>query len=46
MLVYLDGIDNRAGNPNENYARELLERFTMGPEGPDGSENYTETDRP
>lgn len=44
MLVYLDGRDNRAGNPNENYARELLERFTMGVTGPDGEPNYTETD--
>jgi hypothetical protein len=30
MLIYLDGVQNRAGNPNENYARELLELFTMG----------------
>ena len=38
MLVYLDGIKNRATSPNENYARELLELFTMG------IGNYTETD--
>lgn len=30
MLVYLDGIFNIAGAPNENYARELLELHTMG----------------
>ncbi len=30
MLIYLNGTQNRAGNPNENYARELLELFTMG----------------
>ncbi len=30
MLFYLDGVENRVGNPNENYARELLELFTMG----------------
>ncbi len=38
MLHYLDGRLNRRGNPNENYARELLELFTMGPG------NYTEND--
>ncbi|MFN8281349.1 MAG: DUF1800 domain-containing protein [Saprospiraceae bacterium] len=38
MLHYLDGRLNRKGNPNENYARELLELFTMGPG------NYTEKD--
>ena len=30
MLVYLDNHSNRAGNPNENFARELLELFTLG----------------
>ena len=30
MLVYLDNHTNRAGNPNENFARELLELFTLG----------------
>jgi uncharacterized protein (DUF1800 family) len=30
MLVYLNGDVNEAGEPNENYARELLELFTMG----------------
>lgn len=41
MLRYLDGTSNTAGSPNENYARELLELFTIG-KGPLISEgNYT-----
>jgi len=44
MLIYLDGRNNRSTAPNENYARELMELFTMGPIGPDGSANYTEND--
>ncbi|MDF0717643.1 DUF1800 domain-containing protein [Muricauda sp. 334s03] len=39
MLYYLDGVRNRGDNPNENYARELYELFTLG-EG----NNYTEED--
>ncbi|MDQ6767612.1 MAG: DUF1800 domain-containing protein [Candidatus Eremiobacteraeota bacterium] len=38
MLRYLDGIVNRAQHPNENYARELMELFTMG------VGNYSEED--
>lgn len=38
MLLWLDGQVNRSGNINENFARELLELFTMG-EG-----NYTQED--
>lgn len=30
MLVSLDNQQNRAGKPNENYARELLELHTLG----------------
>jgi uncharacterized protein (DUF1800 family) len=30
MLVWLDNATNRAGRPNENYARELMELFTLG----------------
>ncbi len=30
MLVYLDGSLNKKGKPNENFARELLELFTLG----------------
>ncbi len=39
MLYYLDGVYNNGNNPNENYARELYELFTLG-EG----NNYTEED--
>ena len=44
MLKYLNGDQNRVGRPNENYARELLELFTMGVEGPDGAATYTQRD--
>jgi uncharacterized protein (DUF1800 family) len=47
MLVLLDGRLNEAQNPNENFAREFLELFTIGkgPElGPGDYTNYTETD--
>ncbi len=30
MLVYLDGMLNEKRHPNENFARELLELFTLG----------------
>jgi uncharacterized protein (DUF1800 family) len=30
MLRFLDNTQNRVGNPNENYSRELLELFTLG----------------
>jgi hypothetical protein len=32
MLVWLNGVQNRKGAPNENYARELMELFTLGPD--------------
>ena len=38
MLVWLDADSNRAGHPNENLARELLELFTLG------IGNYAEAD--
>ncbi|HPF41414.1 MAG TPA: DUF1800 domain-containing protein [Phycisphaerae bacterium] len=38
MIIYLNTQQNRKGKPNENYARELMELFTMG-EG-----EYTERD--
>ena len=38
MLIWLDNWQNRKGAPNENYAREQMELFSMGP-GP-----YTEKD--
>lgn len=39
MLLYLNGFENTNTEPNENYARELFELFTLG-EG----NGYTETD--
>ena len=30
MLIYLDNNRNRREHPNENYARELMELFTLG----------------
>ena len=44
MLLYLNGAQNRVQAPNENYARELLELFTMGPFDRQGNENYTQQD--
>lgn len=41
MLEYLNGNVNSAKAPNENYARELQELFTVG-KGPDS--HYTESD--
>jgi uncharacterized protein (DUF1800 family) len=30
MLLYLNGLNSVKGSPNENYARELMELFTLG----------------
>jgi uncharacterized protein (DUF1800 family) len=38
MLRYLDLATSTGQSPNENYSRELMELFTMGPD------NYTEDD--
>jgi uncharacterized protein (DUF1800 family) len=38
MLIYLDTVTNRRDAPNENFAREVMELFTLG-EG-----HYTEAD--
>jgi uncharacterized protein (DUF1800 family) len=38
MLYYLDNRENRKGAPNENYAREVMELFTVG------IGNYSEED--
>jgi uncharacterized protein (DUF1800 family) len=38
MVIYLDNARNRKGTPNENFAREVMELFTLG-EG-----NYSEQD--
>lgn len=39
MLFYLNGFQNTRFEPNENYARELFELFTLGLDN-----NYTEVD--
>jgi uncharacterized protein (DUF1800 family) len=44
MLEYLNGNDNLVGAPNENYARELQELFTVGEKDYYGNRNYTEND--
>lgn len=40
MLLWLDGVLNRRTSVNENYGREVMELFTLGPDH--GA--YTETD--
>ena len=47
MLLYLNNNENVKTNPNENFAREFLELFTIGkgPQiGPGDYTNYTEDD--
>lgn len=39
MLIFLNGVQNTRFEPNENYARELLELFTLGRDN-----NYTQND--
>ena len=39
MLVWLSGVDNHKGAPNENYGREMMELFTLG-----ADRGYTERD--
>ncbi|MBK8622448.1 MAG: DUF1800 domain-containing protein [Saprospiraceae bacterium] len=41
MLEYLNGRDNTRQAPNENYARELLELFTLGKGNSVGNGDYT-----
>lgn len=47
MLRYLDGYSNRYRNPNENFAREMFELYSIG-KGPQQAEgdysNYEEKD--
>lgn len=38
MMVWLDTVQSKKGQPNENYARELMELFSLG------IGNYTEKD--
>jgi uncharacterized protein (DUF1800 family) len=44
MLRYLTGELNVRGAPNENYARELMELFTLGVTDAAGSPNYSQLD--
>jgi uncharacterized protein (DUF1800 family) len=39
MLLWLNGVQNNRWSPNENYARELMELFTLG-----AGRGYTEED--
>ncbi len=39
MIIFLNSYENTATEPNENYARELYELFTLGV-----NNNYTQTD--
>ncbi len=45
MLGYLDNKSNEAENPNENYARELLELHTLGVDGGYSEEDVKEVAR-
>ncbi len=44
LMSFLDTNDNRKDIPNENYARELQELFTLGVKDSNGSPNYTQDD--
>ncbi len=45
MLIWLDGISNVKGAPNENFGRELQELFSMGiTDVVTGQPNYSEQD--
>lgn len=44
MLIFQNGNENTKELPNENYARELQELFTVGQSDFNGRPNYTEQD--
>jgi uncharacterized protein (DUF1800 family) len=44
MVLYLDSASNRKGKPNENFAREVMELFTLG-EGHYGERDVKEAAR-
>jgi uncharacterized protein (DUF1800 family) len=44
MVIYLDSATNRRGQPNENFAREVMELFTLG-EGRYGERDVKEAAR-
>lgn len=45
MLVYLNGFENTSAEPNENYARELYELFTLGENNGYTQDDIVETAR-
>lgn len=45
MLIYLNGFENTKNAPNENYARELYELFTLGVDNGYTQEDIEETSR-
>ncbi len=45
MLIYLNGAESTRQNPNENYARELYELFTLGRDNGYTQQDITETAR-
>jgi uncharacterized protein (DUF1800 family) len=44
MSSYLNLNANTKTRPNENYAREIMELFCLGPKDADGNDNYTQAD--
>jgi uncharacterized protein (DUF1800 family) len=44
MMEFLDTVRNNKDQPNENYARELQELFTLGVKSPLGDPNYDQED--
>jgi uncharacterized protein (DUF1800 family) len=44
MMDFLDTLRNRRKTPNENYARELMELFTLGVVDEAGMPNYAQED--
>lgn len=45
MLAYLDNDSNRTPNPNQNYARELMELHTLGVDGGYSQQDVAEVAR-
>ena len=45
MLVFLNGLENTNNSPNENYARELYELFTLGVDNGYTQQDIVETSR-
>jgi uncharacterized protein (DUF1800 family) len=44
MSYFLTGDENVKGEPNENYAREFMELFTLGVQDAAGNPNYSQQD--